>query len=84
MNNNKAVRESAKEKRVKLWQVAERFGKSDSAFTRQMRHELSPEEIEGNVDNAYLYVAMARKNKEGLWDVVPEDLRDEMFPERKK
>lgn len=50
----------------------------------KVKKELSEEEIAGNINNAYVYVAMAKKNKEGLWDMVPEDLRDEMFPELKK
>lgn len=41
--------------------------------------ELAPNEVEGNLANAAVYIAMAKKNREGIWDRSPEDLRDEMI-----
>ena len=46
MKENKAnqdLRDYASENGVKLWQVAEAFGRSDAQFTRYMRNELSVE-----------------------------------------
>ena len=45
----------------------------------KVKRELAPEEVEGNLANAAVYIAMARKNKEGIWDRSPEDIRDEMI-----
>lgn len=45
----------------------------------KVKRELTPEEIEGNLANAAVYIAMAKKNREGIWDRSPEDLRDEMI-----
>ena len=44
MQNNKTIRKTAKEKGVKLWQVAEALGMYDGNFSRKLRHELPPEE----------------------------------------
>lgn len=44
--NNKKLREYAAGKKVKLWQVAEKFGVSDVAFSKKLRHELSKEDAE--------------------------------------
>lgn len=41
---NNAIRQAAKESGVKLWQVAERYGLTDSNFSRKLRHELPEEE----------------------------------------
>lgn len=41
---NVEIRNSAKEKGVKLWRVAEALGMADSAFSRKLRHELDAEE----------------------------------------
>lgn len=41
---NENIRQSAKSARVKLWQIAESIGMSDSSFSRLLRHELSAEE----------------------------------------
>lgn len=41
--NNVAIRETAKNKGVKFWQIAEKLNLLDSNFSRLMRHELSPE-----------------------------------------
>lgn len=37
---NVDIRNEAKEAGIKLWQVAEKLGMSDSAFSRFLRHEL--------------------------------------------
>ena len=37
---NAAVRETAKSKGVKLWEIAERYGCNDSNFSRKLRREL--------------------------------------------
>lgn len=37
---NVEIRNEAREAGVKLWQVAEQLGMSDSAFSRCLRHEL--------------------------------------------
>lgn len=38
---NVDIRTEVKEAGVKLWQVAEQLGMSDSAFSRYLRHELT-------------------------------------------
>lgn len=38
--NNKDIRDLARIKDVRLWQIAERLGKSDSNFSRMLRKEL--------------------------------------------
>lgn len=40
---NETIKNTAKEKGVKLWIVAEACGMTDSAFSRKLRHDL-PEE----------------------------------------
>lgn len=37
---NEAIRQKAKERGVKLWEVAERIGLCDNRFSRVLRHEL--------------------------------------------
>jgi len=37
---NQEIRNTAKEKSVKLWEVAEALKIQDSAFSRKLRHEL--------------------------------------------
>ena len=41
--SNERIREAAKRKGLKLWQVADRMGMNDGNFSRMMRKEL-PEE----------------------------------------
>lgn len=41
---NKDVRSRAKEKSVKLWQIAARLNITDGNFSRRLRRELSQEE----------------------------------------
>lgn len=43
---NQRIREAAKHYGVKLWQIAERIGTCDSAFSRRLRHELTNDEQE--------------------------------------
>ena len=43
---NSMIRDYARLKKVKLWQVAEKLGLHDSNFSRKLRHELSVEETE--------------------------------------
>ena len=40
MLNNSEIRNRAKTKSVKLWQVADCLGITDSSFSRKLRHEL--------------------------------------------
>ena len=46
MANNQRVREAANESGVKLWQVADALGITDSTFSRKLRHELTQAEQE--------------------------------------
>lgn len=43
---NAQIRSYAMSKRVRLWEVAERLGISESTMTRKLREELSAEEQE--------------------------------------
>lgn len=43
---NKLVRETAKARGIKLWQIAERIPLADSNFSRHLRRELPDEERE--------------------------------------
>lgn len=43
---NKEIRNAAKARKVKMWQIAEALGIQDSAFSRKLRHELPQEEKE--------------------------------------
>lgn len=38
--NNKEIRNEAKKKGVKMWQIAEIYGVNDGNFSRKLRHEL--------------------------------------------
>lgn len=38
--NNEELRAHAREKRVKLWEIAEKLGRSEMYVTRALRHEL--------------------------------------------
>jgi len=54
LNTNLAFREYAKEKNVKMWEVAEKVGVNDGNFSRRLRHELPLDELirlKGIVDN---------------------------------
>lgn len=41
---NEKIRTAAKDAGVKLWQIAERVGLTDSIFSRKLRRELPDEE----------------------------------------
>lgn len=41
---NKAIKDAARIKGVKLWKVAERLGICDTTFSRKLRRPLQPEE----------------------------------------
>lgn len=43
MVTNREIREVAKQKGVKLWEIADRFGINDGNFSRKLRHEFSAE-----------------------------------------
>lgn len=43
---NELIRKEAKERGVKLWQIAYRISMSDSNFSRKLRHELPEAERE--------------------------------------
>lgn len=43
---NEKIRTAAKDAGVKLWQIAERVGLTDSNFSRKLRRELPDEECE--------------------------------------
>lgn len=43
---NQKIRETAKEKGVALWQVADKINISEPTMTRKLRHELSKDETE--------------------------------------
>lgn len=44
MQTNIVVRDRAKEKGVKLWEVAESLGVADTTFSRKLRREFSDDE----------------------------------------
>ena len=41
---NQEIRREATGRGIKLWQIADRLGITDSYFSRKLRHELPPEE----------------------------------------
>ncbi len=43
---NKELREYAKKKKVKLWEIGEKLGKDDCNFSRYLRHERTREELD--------------------------------------
>ena len=42
--NNQEIRETAKNKKVRLWQIADKLGISEPTMTRKLRHELTKKE----------------------------------------
>lgn len=42
--SNQEIRTAAKTKKIYLWQVAEKLGMQDSAFSRKLRRELPADE----------------------------------------
>lgn len=47
---NLEIRKAAKEKGVKLWQIADRLGIWDTALSRKLRYELSEDETQKILD----------------------------------
>lgn len=43
---NQKIRKYAQDKKVRLWQIAEKMGLQDSNFSRKLRHELSKQETD--------------------------------------
>jgi hypothetical protein len=46
MNANKNIREKAREKGVRFWEIADALGVSEATLTRKLRHELPAAERE--------------------------------------
>lgn len=46
MFNNLVIRDFAKAKGVRMWEIAHRWGCDDATFSRKMRFEFSPEDQE--------------------------------------
>ena len=44
--NNQKIRQEAARRKVKLWEIAEALGISDSALSRKLRHELSAQDAD--------------------------------------
>lgn len=42
--SNQEIRETAKNKKVRLWQIADKLGISEPTMTRKLRHELTNKE----------------------------------------
>jgi predicted XRE-type DNA-binding protein len=59
LKKNQKLREYAKSKNVKLWEVAEVLGMQDSAFSRKLRKELSNTER----DNILSIIDKVAENK---------------------
>jgi len=43
MKRNREIRNTAREKNVLLWELAEHLGYVDTVFSRKLRHEFSPQ-----------------------------------------
>lgn len=43
---NQKIRKYAQDKKVRLWQIAEKMGLQDSNFSRKLRHELSKQKTD--------------------------------------
>ena len=43
---NSRIKEMAKEKKVKLWEIADQLGITDATFSRKLRKELSQDQRE--------------------------------------
>lgn len=44
--HNREIREAAKQKGVKLWQIADALGITDASFSRKLRREFTDDERE--------------------------------------
>ena len=60
---NKVIREAAKEAGVCLWEIADKLGMHDSAFSRKLRKELLPAEREKVL--TIIHELAQEKQKEG-------------------
>lgn len=49
-STNKEIKSTAKQRGVHLYEVAQRMGMNDSAFSRKLRQELVPEEKQKIMD----------------------------------
>ena len=58
---NKKIREEAKANRVKLWQVAEKMGIPDFAFSKMLRREL-PEDVQSEIISIIHGIAKEAQN----------------------
>lgn len=41
---NESIKEVARRKRIRLWEIADQLAVSENTLSRRLRHELSPEE----------------------------------------
>lgn len=59
---NLEIREAAKTSGVMLWEIAEKYGVSDSNFSRKMRREL-PQEEKAKILSIIQDIAEKKENK---------------------
>ena len=59
--NNQEIRQRAKEKGVKLWEIAEKLNINDGNFSRKLRREFSAEE-KAMIFNIIDEIAKEREN----------------------
>ena len=59
--NNQEIRQRAKEKGVKLWEIAEKLNINDGNFSRKLRREFSAEE-KARIINIIDEIAKEREN----------------------
>ncbi|HPT70544.1 MAG TPA: hypothetical protein PKW50_10380 [Syntrophomonas sp.] len=50
IKNNMEIRNATRTAGLKLWQVAEAYGMTESSFSRMLRKELSPENNQKVID----------------------------------
>lgn len=61
--NNQRIRKAAKANRVKLWQIAEKLGIPDFAFSKKLRREL-PETEQAKIEEIILEIAGGTEHAE--------------------
>lgn len=59
MTKNEKLKAFAKEKKVLLWEIANRYGMTDSNFSRMLRQELSAEETD-KIKKIIEFIALER------------------------
>lgn len=59
--NNELIREYAKERGVKLWQIADKLNMSDAIFSRMLRHQFSEDKTAKIIQ---IIDKIAKNNKE--------------------